>query len=238
MATIILDLQPVNQVNRYLLIVGCCLGVHSQALRMYVRIVVSSVRQAKLGLGFTSAMYHPMIGFSRAGFQLLLANADPSFSLSSDFYYRQLLKKIYTKGKLAIKNFIQKDSPTSVSLSMDGWSQHHHGYLGAIANYITPDWRRQALCIGVKEYNETHTSKHLAEWIVKSLDEWEWVPKTEVIVTDTASNMLGIINKYLVPELPDHLIPGKVCKNLISFTLYHSYLFPVSLPHHSAGNQG
>ena len=62
MATVILDLQPFNQVNRYLKVT--CL--------------------VKL---FEHFIY-------RAGFQMLTAALDPSFTLSSDWYYRGLLAKV------------------------------------------------------------------------------------------------------------------------------------------------
>ena len=89
------------------------------------------------------------ICFTRAGFQMLTSALDPSFTLSSDWYYRSLLAKvfdciilpcfiissqIYAKGKVTIKQFIEKDEPEFVSLALDGWSIHHHGYMGAIAS--------------------------------------------------------------------------------------------------------
>jgi len=67
---------------------------------------------------------------------MLCGALDPSFSLSSDFYYRSLLAKIYNKGKAKIKDFIAKEKPQFVSLALDGWSAHHHGYLGSIASTV------------------------------------------------------------------------------------------------------
>ena len=34
------------------------------------------------------------------------------------------------------------------------------------ADYITPDWKRQALVLGCIQHDERHTSAILAEWIV------------------------------------------------------------------------
>ena len=130
----------------------------------------------------------------RAGFQMLMATTNPTYMLCSDFYYRQLLLKIYAKGKVKIKQFVENENPKFVSLSLDTWSAHKHGYMGAIANYITPDWRRQALVLGVKPFLDTHTSAHMAEWI-EILDEWDLLRATEVIVSDTAANMLGIFER-------------------------------------------
>ena len=42
--------------------------------------------------------------------------------------------QIYTKGKTTIHQFITDEKPEFVSLALDGWSQHHHGYIGSIAD--------------------------------------------------------------------------------------------------------
>ena len=62
MATIILDLQPFNQVNRWEILL--CIHISDENI-------------------------------CSAGFQMLCGALDPSFSLSSDFYYRSLLAKVY-----------------------------------------------------------------------------------------------------------------------------------------------
>ena len=74
--------------------------------------------------------------------------ADPTFTLSSDSYYRRLLLKvshisngsnnflfqIYDNSKQKIKKQLEDDKPRKISLGLDGWSQHHHGYIGCIAS--------------------------------------------------------------------------------------------------------
>jgi hypothetical protein len=42
---------------------------------------------------------------------------DPTYSLCSDFYYRQLLLKIYDKGKVKIKQYVDNEKPAYVSLA-------------------------------------------------------------------------------------------------------------------------
>ena len=42
--------------------------------------------------------------------------------------------QIYEKGRATIQQFIEEDAPEFVSLALDGWSAHHHGYMGAIAS--------------------------------------------------------------------------------------------------------
>ena len=74
--------------------------------------------------------------------------ADPTFTLSSDNYYRRLLIKvsfilycitknllqIYDNSRQKIKKKLQDDKPKYISIGLDGWSQHHHGYIGCIAS--------------------------------------------------------------------------------------------------------
>ena len=49
-------------------------------------------------------------------------------------FYIENFSQIYDKGRLTIKQFIDKEKPDFVSLALDGWSVHHHGYMGAIAS--------------------------------------------------------------------------------------------------------
>ena len=47
---------------------------------------------------------------------------------------------------------------------------------------------------------------------MKELDEWSLTHVTELIISDTASNQMGVFNEELVPHLPSHLKPAKcVC---------------------------
>ena len=93
--------------------------------------------------------------YSRAGFLTFAAAACSSYKVKSNNYYRGLLDKVsydlpyylafsfhyfsfyetfqmYDKGVEKIKTKIQADSPSNVSLQMDGWTAAHHGYMGGI----------------------------------------------------------------------------------------------------------
>ena len=136
---------------------------------------------------------------------------------------------------MTIKQFITKESPDFVSLALDGWSVHHHGYMGAIASsywnkwtgvyffsssdYITPDWQRQALVLGCVPFAERHNSENIANWIVKELDDWKLISVTEMIVSDTASNQLGIFNADLAPDLPRHFQPSRCSCHILQLCI-------------------
>ena len=38
--------------------------------------------------------------------------------------------QVYVKGVETIKTMLQEDEPQFVAAALDGWSQHHHGYIG------------------------------------------------------------------------------------------------------------
>ena len=71
---------------------------------------------------------------------------DPRFTVGSAMFYRRLLDKAFIKGKGKVQQKMAEAQPTSVSIQLDGWSQHHHGYIGLMAIYINKDWRRAKLC--------------------------------------------------------------------------------------------
>ena len=82
---------------------------------------------------------------------------DPSFTVGSDMFYRRLLDKAFIKGKGKVQQKLSEAQPTSVSIQLDGWSQHHHGYIGLMANYINKDWRRAKLCLACVPFDMSHT---------------------------------------------------------------------------------
>ena len=82
-------------------------------------------------------------------------------------------------------------------------------YLFSSSDYITPDWQRQALVLGCVPFAERHNSENIANWIIKELDDWKLISVTEMIVSDTASNQLGIFNADLAPDLPRHFQPSR-----------------------------
>ena len=45
-------------------------------------------------------------------------------------------KKAYDNGLNTVRVKLEEAEPIAVSLQMDGWTAHHHGYMGAIiGNY-------------------------------------------------------------------------------------------------------
>jgi hypothetical protein len=75
--------------------------------------------------------------------------------------------QLLLKSQISHRKLAEAD-PGSVSIQLDGWSQHHHGYIGLLANYITKGWRRAKLCLACRPFEMSHTGENLARW-----KEWE-----------------------------------------------------------------
>ena len=153
---------------------------------------------------------------------------DPRFTVASDIFYRRLLDKALIKGKQKVQSKLKEDKPGTVSIQLDGWSANHHGYIGLLANYITKDWRRAKLCLACRPFDESHTGENLARWVENQTDNWGITDEVEVVTTDTASNMLkmmdylplhfrhgGCINHVLQLSIKDELFEKPSIKNLI-----------------------
>ena len=53
----------------------------------------------------------------------------------------------------------------------------------------------------------------------KTLEDWNLVATTEMIITDTAKNMMGIYNKEKVPDLPSHFRKGKCVCHILQLVI-------------------
>ena len=116
-------------------------------------------------------------------------------------FYRRLLDKASIKGKGKVQQKVSEAQPTSVSIQLDGWSQHHHGYIGLMANYINKDWRRAKLCLACAPFDMSHTGDKVARWVEMECDKWGITEDVGVVTTDTAANMLKIMD-----YLPIHFL--------------------------------
>ena len=96
-------------------------------------------------------------------------------------------------------------------------------------DYITSDWKRQALVLGCAPFSERHNASNIAEWVVKELDDWRLSHVTEMIVSDTASNQMAIFNKELVPDLPAHFKPGKCICHVLQLCISDCILHKASI---------
>ena len=96
--------------------------------------------------------------------------------------------------KTSLANKVEADSPPTISVGLDAWSEHHHGYLGYNAHYITQDWRRIIFNLGCTPFDESHTGENIYNKLRSVLQEWKIYEKTGLCVRDNAANMKAAFN--------------------------------------------
>ena len=131
---------------------------------------------------------------SDPGFVCFSNRMDPHYKVASTTFYRELLIKAYKNGVSKVQQKIKNDDPVAVSCQLDGWSSYRHGYIGMLINYITPSWKRVSLCLSCSPFDDHHTGEKLGNWLEEKLGTWKVLDKTTVVVSDTASNMLRMMD--------------------------------------------
>ena len=134
------------------------------------------------------------------GFLYYSSIMDPHYRVASTKFYRELLDKAHKVGVNKVVEKLKKDEPVAVSCQLDGWSVYRHGYIGMLINYITPSWKRVNLCLACSPFDDHHTSENLGNWLEEKLGKWGVLDKTTVVVSDTAANMLKMMD-YLPNDM-------------------------------------
>ena len=93
-----------------------------------------------------------------------------------------------------IEKKLATENPHHRCAQIDGWSCYRHGYSGLLLNYITHSWKRVSVCIECSEFTERHTAANLANWLDEKLLKWNVADETSVMVSDTASKMLAMMD--------------------------------------------
>ncbi len=96
----------------------------------------------------------------------------PKFQLASDKYYRSILTPCYDRMKSALQAKVwEEDRPEVVSVCLDGWSTHHHGYLRVTCHYIQ-DLKRVQFCMASIPFNEFHAGQNIFKKLNSAVSEW------------------------------------------------------------------
>ena len=108
---------------------------------------------------------------------------------------------------------MKEDDPPCVSIQLDGWSAHKHGYIGLLVTYIS-DWRRVCLCLACSPFDQSHTGEAVAQWIEDQCDLWNITQKVNLVVTDTASNI-----QKMMEYLPAHFCWGDCLNHVMQLSI-------------------
>lgn len=158
---------------------------HPQAREAHKRVLLCMITDLR-----------PYSDINKGGLLQLLKFLCPKFEPNSNKFYRDMMQSSYVQCKETIQDMINKADPGIVSLTMDGWSSQHHGYVGVNIHYIDEDWVRRKVNIGCKKFDESHTGQALANFTEELAQEWNVYDKIGVAVTDSAANMVKMF-EYL-----------------------------------------
>ena len=131
---------------------------------------------------------------NKPGFLRHQALCVPNFEVASDKYYRSMLDPTYEKIKMSLNERLEADSPTTIAVSLDGWSAFHHRYLGMNGFYLTTDWMRVTFCLGCTPFDESHTGENIYEKLMATLLEWNIQDKAGLCLRDNAFNVEAAFN--------------------------------------------
>ena len=145
-----------------------------------------------------------------------------------------------------MKAKIDSDSPEIISFGLDGWSQHHHGYLGINGHYLNPAWERVIFNLACTPFDVSHTAENIFEALHWQLYDWDLTSKAGLCLRDNAFNMkaafelddsylesVGCINHSLQLVIKEEIfaLPSvekviKKCKDIVTFANSSNKFYP------------
>lgn len=134
--------------------------------------------------------YLPLRLVEEKGFKNFVQALDPRYTLPTlETLSKVLLPKVYNATFKKIKTLIRKAS--AICVTLDGWTSIVQGeYIAITAHFI--DQVTDELCsvmIGCIQYDSTHTSSDLSEFLKNKFVEWEIENIIIAVVSDTTSNI-------------------------------------------------
>ena len=118
-----------------------------------------------------------------------------------------MLDPTFTKIKGVLREKLETDNPPTISVGLDGWSAHHHGYLGMNGHYLNDDWCRVKFCLGCAPFDESHTGENIYQKLTSVLTDWDLLLKTGPCLRDNAKNMVAAF------EVEGSVLEGVGCVN-------------------------
>ena len=131
----------------------------------------------------------------------------PNFDVASESYYRGRLDTTYDRIKSSLMEKIKADDPSTISIGLDGWSKHHHGYLGIDAHYLDENWDRVTFNLACTPFTERHTAEHIYGKLESELQDWLILNRTGLCLRDNAANMVAAFH------VPDSVLKSVGCLN-------------------------
>ena len=96
-----------------------------------------------------------------------------------------------SRVKSVLVDKLESDAPPTISIGLDAWTAHHHGYMGMNAHYLTNDWERIIFNLACTPFDESHTAEHIYEVLHFEVLDWGIMAKTGLCLRDNAFNMVS-----------------------------------------------
>ena len=142
---------------------------------------------------------------TKPGFLRKYQQYHPQYDIPSATYFSEQIDNVYEKIKTRVKDQIAEHNPKTSTISLDGWSAKHHGYLGFNRHYIH-DFKRYKYNLACTPFDQAHTSENIWIKVKNVLDEWEFIPY--LALRDSAQNLKSAFlqdDDCNVEDIPDIL---------------------------------
>ena len=102
---------------------------------------------------------------------------NPKWDCGSASYYSRLTDTNYEKVQSKLKAKLKEENPPKVTISTDGWTQHHDAFLGINGHYIDSNWVRKKITLACSVFNTEHTGINIWKQIDEVLVDWDLLSK-------------------------------------------------------------
>uniref|UniRef100_A0A1A8ACL7 Uncharacterized protein n=1 Tax=Nothobranchius furzeri TaxID=105023 RepID=A0A1A8ACL7_NOTFU len=127
-----------------------------------------------------------------AGFQLMLKQFNPGYSIPSRTHFGKLLEKKYQDNMNQVKDTLSA-LDSQIAITADIWtSVANEAYLGITCHYIGTEWQMESICLSTMPLEDRHTAQNIAMWLQETLEKFEINPeKVSAIVHDNGANIVA-----------------------------------------------
>ena len=81
-----------------------------------------------------------------------------------------MLQSTFNSVKEKLMAMLRSDDPIAVTVSLDGWSAHHYGYIGVNLHYFN-GWKRKSIHLCCHPFDKKHSSQNIREFVEEQATE-------------------------------------------------------------------
>ena len=126
---------------------------------------------------------------NKPGFLRKYQEYHPQYEIPSSKFISERIDIVHEKIKNRVKEIIDNDNPSTSTISIDGWSAKHHGYMGINRHYIDSNFKRKKFNIGCSPFDKAHTAINIWNNLNDVLIDWNFTPY--LALRDSAHNLIA-----------------------------------------------